>query len=225
MNAQPFEKTFVGSWASTSWTFEFHTDGTYRRISAGHYGNTNVEGRYERKGDSLRLTAFENTYGPVNEYYVLDSRGMLIDLDLRFDYMPLKNGGNFYVSRTRDIKYPQTETGNADTRADLEQALNLALNSKEALSLFHFDRFPERKLRIAKYGALQANLQIGHRQAVFQPKAAIRSPFFIEFEDINQNSDRIDIQFHVHGEDARALFYLEKQNNVWVIKDVDVDRY
>ena len=84
---QTFERSFRGHWASTLWEFTFHTDSTYERASFGHYGRTLVKGRYAHMGDTIHLlSGYENTSQTVNEYYLLDSNGYLIDLSLRYDY-------------------------------------------------------------------------------------------------------------------------------------------
>lgn len=104
-SAQTFEKTFSGQWATTSWTFEFHKDGTYKRISQGHYGNTEVKGNYSIHNDSIQLNHFENTHGTINKYYLLDGDSFLVDLELLYDYK-LNASPWFYSSRKReDIEF------------------------------------------------------------------------------------------------------------------------
>jgi len=102
--AQAMEKSFTGWWAMTSWTFQFHGDGTYERKSKGHYGQTLVSGTYMLKGDTLTmLSGFENTNGTVNKTYLLDKDSMLIDLNLKYDYTPADSkGASIYSSKKRE---------------------------------------------------------------------------------------------------------------------------
>lgn len=81
------EKTFSGWWAMTYWTFKFCKNGTYKRVSSGHYGFTEVKGNYEIHSDTIKmLSGFKNTNGTINEYYLLDKDSFLIDLKLFHDY-------------------------------------------------------------------------------------------------------------------------------------------
>lgn len=101
VNGQTFDRTYQGWWATTSWTFEFKTDGTYKRISAGHYGNTTVKGNYKVNKDTIQLlTGFKGTHGTINEKYLIDNDSLIIDLELNYDYK-LTKGSNFYNSKKR----------------------------------------------------------------------------------------------------------------------------
>lgn len=102
VNGQTFDKTYQGWWATTSWTFDFKSDGTYKRISAGHYGNTTISGAYRVSNDTIQLlTSFEKTHGTVNEKYLIDNDSLIIDLDLYYDYKLVTTGTNFYNSKKR----------------------------------------------------------------------------------------------------------------------------
>jgi hypothetical protein len=115
----------------TTWIFEFKADGSYTRVSAGHFGNTTVNGTYRLNKDTVYLlTGYKGTYGTVNEKYLLDGDSILIDLNLRYDYKLLATPErNYHNSQTRHIKYPQTATADSNTKKELEFVLNLAFNS------------------------------------------------------------------------------------------------
>jgi hypothetical protein len=90
--AQTIEKTFSGWWADTWWTFDFYKDATYKRISTGHYGSTEVKGNYRITKDTIQLlSGFKNTHGTVNEFYLLDKDSFLIDLNLLYEYKVTKD--------------------------------------------------------------------------------------------------------------------------------------
>jgi len=101
VNAQTFNRTYQGYWATTIWTFEFKSDGTYKRISGGHYGNTTVAGNYKVNRDTIQLlTGFKETHGTVNEKYLIDKDSLIIDLRLYYDYK-LPTGSRIYSSKKR----------------------------------------------------------------------------------------------------------------------------
>ncbi len=228
---QTFERSFRGHWASTLWEFAFHIDSTYERASFGHYGHTLVEGRYERTGDTIHLlSGYENTSQTVNEYYLLDSNGYLIDLSLRYDYAPVTATATkpdseltrwSYPSRVRRVKYPQTDDPDPRKRAELETVLQMALNSPSIRKYYHFDQFPKRRLVIASYYHLKADtLSVDSHTVIFLPKEQIRDAFFIEIEDLNQNRDKIEIDLILHGEGVSLWFYFVKREGVWIEGDV-----
>ncbi len=81
------DKKFTAWWADTYWEFYFKKDGSFKRISMGHYGNTEVHGNYEMVLDTIHIiSGFKNTNGTVNEYYLIDKDSFLIDLELLYDY-------------------------------------------------------------------------------------------------------------------------------------------
>ena len=101
VSGQTFDRIYQGWWATTSWTFEFKSDGTYKRVSAGHYGSTTVTGNYKVNKDTIQLlTGFKGTHGTVNEKYLIDKDSLIIDLALNYDYK-LTTGSNFYNSKKR----------------------------------------------------------------------------------------------------------------------------
>lgn len=189
-NSQTIEKTFQGWWATTSWTFEFKADGSYKRISAGHYGNTTVSGSYRLNKDTVYLlTGYKGTHGTVNEKYLLDGDSILIDLNLRYDYKLLtKSKQNFYNSQTRLIKYPQKSTVDINKKKEMEYVLNLAFNSEDIRKYYHFDKLKNRKLVIEKYHYLDAIIKVDSLYSIYKSIDEIGENFYIEFEDINQNT-------------------------------------
>jgi len=101
--AQTIERSFSGWWADTWWTFDFYKDATYKRVSTGHYGFTEVKGNYKISKDTLQLiSGFKNTDGTVNEFYLLDKDSFLIDLTLLYDYRVTNDKNTLtYISRKR----------------------------------------------------------------------------------------------------------------------------
>ncbi|RYD54312.1 MAG: hypothetical protein EOP56_19410 [Sphingobacteriales bacterium] len=93
---------YAGWWAETFWEFRFNKDGKYTRRSTGHYGSTNVRGRYLIKDSVIHLlSGYQNTNGTVNEYYVLSSDGHIVDTKLLFDYAPVTGEQMNYNSKER----------------------------------------------------------------------------------------------------------------------------
>ena len=87
VKGQTFDRTYQGWWATTSWTFEFKTDGTYKRISVGHYGYTTVTGNYKVNQDTIQLlSGFKETLGTVNEKYLIKNDSLIQDLRLFYVY-------------------------------------------------------------------------------------------------------------------------------------------
>jgi hypothetical protein len=90
-NNKYIDKRFSSWWADTYWEFHFNKDGTFKRNSMGHYGNTQVKGNYKMNLDTIHIVSgFKNTDRTVNEYYLLDKDSFLVDLELRYDYKPQK---------------------------------------------------------------------------------------------------------------------------------------
>jgi hypothetical protein len=99
---QSIDKTFLGWWARTSWTFEFNKDNTYTRTSNGHFGNTIYDGKYEMIGDTICLvTGIEQITGMQHSKYLLDKDSFLIDLQLFNDYKVVGKDLDFYNCKKR----------------------------------------------------------------------------------------------------------------------------
>jgi hypothetical protein len=103
------DKKFSAWWADTYWEFYFNKDGTFKRNSMGHYGNTEVNGNYKMKLDTIHIiSGFKNTDGTVNEYYPLDNDSFLVDLVMLYDYKSQKRTDtsmSTYSSRVRNEYY------------------------------------------------------------------------------------------------------------------------
>lgn len=212
-----FDRIYQGCWATTSWTFEFESEGIYQRVSYGYYGNTTVKGTYKLIGDTIQLiSGYENTHGTVNEFYLMEGDSLIIDLGLRYDYKAISNkNSNFYKSQRRNLKYPQIESNDEEVTSDLEKVLNIAFNSKEMRGYYHFDRLKSRQLLIADYGFLRASITVDELNAIFKPVAKIQEEFFIEFEDINSNPDRIVLKLKIHGEGVDIWFIFYTEDGKW----------
>lgn len=214
---QSFDRTYQGWWADTGWVFEFKSNGHYERISSGHYGNTKVKGKYNVLGDTIQLTSgYKNTHGTVNNFYIMEGDSIIIDLHNRYDYKVIsENNPGFHNSQIRDLKYPQVETNVETEKNDLEKVLNLALNSKEMITYYHFDKQRSRRLLIANYGVLNATVKVGDYMGIFKPISEIRDKFFIEFKDINLNSNRIKLELEIHKEGVIIWFIFYKEDGQW----------
>lgn len=219
--AQNFEKSFQAYWGSTDWKFEFHRDGTYKRTSDGHYGNTVVEGRYTVKKDSIELTGYENSQGTINRFYVLDKDSMLIDLSLRYDYLPDTN--LVYMSSVRNIKYPQAAASTPTQKADMQTTLALILNADEVKAYIPFDHITDGTLPVVPYFELNEsaalNLTAGKLKVVFVPEEKITSAFFLKVEDINQNAETIEFSLQ-SSQGVSWLVYCKKVNGRWEIEQI-----
>ncbi len=226
-NSQTIKKTFQGWWARTSWTFEFKADGSYKRISSGHYGNTTVNGTYRLNKDTVYLlTGYKGTHGTVNEKYLLDGDSILIDFNLRYDYKLLtKSKQNFYNSQIRQIKYPQTSTTEINKKKELEYVLNLAFNSADMKNYYHFDKLKNRKLIIENYHYLDATIKVDSLYSIYQSKDKIAENFYIEFEDINQNDNSINLKVKLHDEGVSIWFDYYKVNGQWIAKEPFITEY
>lgn len=87
------EEFFVGEyngyWAMTKWNYKFYPNNEFNFMSEGHFGFTESNGKYIRKGDSLFLTPDSLKlveYGVVNPLYLIDGDSCIIDVLLKYDY-------------------------------------------------------------------------------------------------------------------------------------------
>jgi hypothetical protein len=115
VNGQTFNRTYQGWWATTCWTFEFKSDGTYKRLSAGHYGNTTVSGTYRVNNDTIQIvTGFDKTHGTLNEKYLIDKDSLIIDLTLNYVYKLVTTDKDFYEIK-KSWKSPKTHPKTSKT--------------------------------------------------------------------------------------------------------------
>ena len=225
VNGQTIEKTFTNSWASTYWKFEFHKDGTFKRTSRGHYGNTVVEGTYKIYGDTLEvIRGFENTSRTVNQYYLLDGENCIIDTYLRYDYKTVDTSQHYiiYSDTYRCFKYPQVHYKDQTWKTNLDSVLNIAFNLPEVVKFLKFDILANRKPIFTNYYELNnfspPDFKINERIPIFLPLGAIKEKFFIEITDINQNPDQIDIDFKIRGESKKFSIVFAIKNSKWTLR-------
>lgn len=230
-NGQTFEKTFANGWARTHWKFEFHKDGTFKRTSRGHYGNTVVEGTYKIYGDTLEIIkGFENTSRTVNQYYLLDGENCIIDTYLRYDYKTVDTSQHYtiYSDTYRNFKYPQVHYKDLTWKTNLDSVLNITFNLPEVVECFKLDTHVNRKLIFANYFELNnltsPNFKIGERIPIFYPLETIKEKFFLEITDINQNPDQIEIDFKIRGEDKTFSVFFALKNNKWTLDNLSSAR-
>lgn len=218
-NAQTIEKKFVGCWAETLWTFEFFKNGEYKRTSTGHYGDTTVSGKYKMTNNTIQLiSGFEESDGTVNEYYFIDKNNVLIDTKLEYGY-PIFD--EELKSLNCELKYPKISPINKEKVIQLEKALNEAFNSEKMKDYFHFDKFPKRKLLIAKYKELQAKIVVDNKVAEFKPIEEISEDFYLEIENISTYSN-LNFTVKIHGENVKLDFTFFLTNNEWVLKETTI---
>lgn len=212
---QTIEKKFVGCWGDTTWTFEFFKNGKYKRTSSGHYGNTIVSGKYIMINDSIRLkSGFDNTHGTVNEYYFIDKNNVLIDTDSGYGYQIFDKEQTTLFC---DLKYPDITSVNKEKIIQLENALNIAFNSEKMKRFYHFEKFPKRRLLVAKYNELQANIIVGNKVAEFKPIEEITEDFYIEIEDISLPYSHLNLKIKIHGENTKLRFHFNLVDKEWIL--------
>lgn len=228
VNGQTIEKVFAGGWASTYWKFEFHKDGTFKRISRGHYGNTVVKGTYKIYGDTLEITkGFENTSRTVNQYYLLDGENCIIDTYLRYDYKTVDTSQHYitYSNNYRNFKYPQVQYKDRNWKTNLDSVLNIAFNLPEVVSVLKIDTIRNRKPIFSNYYELNTltspDFKAGGYHPVFLPVNRIKQMFYIEITDINQNPDQIEIEFKIRGENKTFLAYFTLKENKWTLDNIN----
>lgn len=117
IKCQTFEKKYSGWWGDTNWIFEFKSNATYQRLSAGHYGSNLVLGNYKIYKDTIMLlSGFKNTDGTVNEKYLIEKDSIIIDLELYYDYKLIRKETAFYNSKKRyDILTKYYESSKFDS--------------------------------------------------------------------------------------------------------------
>jgi hypothetical protein len=233
-NAQTIEGAFEGSWAETVWSFEFSKDNTYKRTSDGHFGNTEVFGKYKINRDTILLTSYENTDGTISEKYLIDGDSCIIDINLKFDYCKTKPGkieNNEIIyqpmrqSRKRNIIYPQLPTNNKEKISEVENILMQIINWTELDRYFHADAIPQRKpLIIQNYFEIKSKnglelIKFG-QPVIFKSKEDIKKEDikeFLEIKEFNIMKDYISvsIEYRIEGVSARIMFDKNKDDNTW----------
>lgn len=226
LHAQSFEGTFYASYGGThSDTYEFRKDGTCKLTYTGDYGTASNGGNYSIKGDTIYFylpqeVPSSKEQRTVSEKFLLDKDSMLINIRTRMDFILIERQGcDKYSPRRRNIKYPQTKSADKNVRADLEKVINLAFNSDSIKNYLKTMDPDKRKLIIADYDEMQANIKVDTLTAVFKSLKNIKAPLYFEIEDINQNEEDVEIRIVVHD---KRLKYNEwywywgfKKNGAW----------
>lgn len=212
--AQTFDKTFSGCWAETFWNFEFKKNGDFTRVSNGHFGNTIVKGKYQIKNDTLKiLNGFKDTYGTINENYIIQEDTILIDVKLGYGYV--KSSKKHNETMKCGLSYPEIIETNEKDVIELEKVLNLALNTDAISQFYHFEELSTRKPIIANYHKLKANIEIEGKNAYFVDKKDIEEKFYLEFKDIEIYNRSISFYVIIHDEGAIVKFYYYMDNDEW----------
>ncbi|WP_108807449.1 hypothetical protein [Aquimarina spinulae] len=218
---QNLKGNYSGYWASTKWSYIFDGNGNFEYVTTGHFGFTNTKGKYEIKGDTVYLKAKKTGKGTldVRRRMLIDKDSCIIDLRMRYDYCKSRNS-EFLNSKKRNFKFPQTKTDNPKIISDLKTVLNSAFTNPKVVNYLHFDELPERKLIFKPYfGLNQSNfpdLKIGNKTVEFQQNDLPK--FYIEFVEINQNKDSIEIEFEIKGEGANFTMIYEITNEEWKLE-------
>lgn len=216
--SQTFEKKFSGCWGDTDWDFEFYKTGKYKRMSAGHYGFTTVEGDYIIKKDSITLiSGYEDTDGTVNEKYIIDNDSILIDLQLGYGYpLATKKYTDTNLTKYCDIQYPKIQSVNPETEKRVEEALNLAFNSEQLKQFYQFDKYPQRKIIVANYYKLNAKIQVGKHEIVFMPQDKIKDDFYLEFTEFGVSLPyQCYFEIKIPFKKATLFFIYRHENGQW----------
>lgn len=231
--SQTFEKTFAGSWADTRWYFIFKKDGTYKRISNGHYGNTEITGNYKMYNDTVELTSgYEGTNKTVNPLYLLDKQGRLIDYWLRYDYVPFEASKKEYAvfpSQLRAIKYPQTDTKDTSQKKQLTGMLLQFLCADTVRKTFS-DIRNSSEILIGNYYQLSENTIRNIKNEILTLKFInpdkITKDFYIEIEDINMNPEEVWIRLNIKGAQRSNVWATyHKVDGKWVEPRIHIFKY
>lgn len=212
---QTIEKTFQGCWGDTNWKLQFSKNGNYKRISDGHYGFTTVKGKYKIENDTIRIiSGYQKTHSTINELYIIDDN-VLIDLHLGYGYVLSKPNSPIYFYDNCCLQYPNIKGVKAESITQMEKVLNLALNSNVIKQFYHFNSVNERKLVIANYHKLQANIEVENIKAIFKPKEQIQETFYLEFEEIKRCYHIISFTVNIHDEGVKIKFIFKQKNDKW----------
>lgn len=213
---QTIEKNFIGYWADTVWEFHFYNNGSFERVSSGHFGDTNAKGNYKIENDTIKIfSGNENSSGTINEMYKIDENDILIDLKLGYGYKRFSESERNKSMEFHEILYPEIEPVNQEVVSDLQEVLNLAFNSNKVKSYFHFNTLPSRKFIIINYFKLKADVNVGDKKAIFKNKKDVNEKFYIEFESIIRFYDRISFTMKIPDEGVTINCYYGKETGKW----------
>jgi hypothetical protein len=215
---QNLKGKYSGYWASTNWDYIFDGKGNFEYVTTGHFGYTNTKGKYEIKGDTVFLKAKKTRKGTldVKRRMLIDKDSCIIDFRMRHGYCKSRSG-QLLNSNKRNFKFPQTKTNNPKIISDLKTVLNSALTYSKVLNYIQLSQLPERKLILKPYFELnQSNfphLKIGNKTIEF--KETDLPKFYIEFTEINQSKDYIEIEFEIKGEGVYFSMIYDFTNGEW----------
>ena len=232
INAQTLERTYVGNWARTTWTYNLYSDSTFEFITFGHFGNTKSKGTYYILDDSLFLLRDSGNAMGIKEKFIIEGDSVIVDYNLRYDYKSIDKAPALhdskrlneylfmgsYNSQERHIKYPQVITTNNIIIRDVDTVLNMAFNSKEMRQFYHFDSLPQRRLLVTNYYELNTEIKVDSMTAIFQTEVNMKGLFYISIDDINVNETYIDINLSINKEGVSMWFRFEKENGQWVYR-------
>ena len=209
---------YSGFWAMTNWSYEFDGKGNFEYVTAGHFGFTNTKGKYEIKGDTIYLNAKKTGKGTldIKERMLIDKDSCIIDLRMRYDYCKTRDS-EFSNSNKRNFRFPQIKAENPKRISDLKNILNLVFTNPIVKDYLHFKELPNRKLIFKPYFEFNKrnfqDLKIGER--TIEIKLTDLPKFYIEFIEINQGNDFIEIEFEIKDEGVGFTMHYELINNEW----------
>lgn len=213
---QGMEKKFIGLWAETIWEFRFSENGKFERISSGHFGNTTAKGKYKIVNDTIQIiSGDEESYGTVNEKYIINKEDILIDLRLGYGYHKFSDSDRDEITELHTLVYPEIEPVNREVVSDMQEVLNLAFNSNKVKCFYHFDSQTTRQFIIANYYKLKADIEVDSRKAIFKDKKDIKEKFYIEFENLSHFNDRISLTIRIPEEGIQINCYYKRESGKW----------
>lgn len=217
-----FQESYRAKFYGTIWELDFYANQTFRCAYQRPGEDNTIRGTYIKKGDTIQITEGYDTLN-VHEFYLVDSTGMLIDLESRYDFIPASRLKTpTYQSKARQVRYPFNPSQDTVWTSGLEEVLNVVFNSKTMRNFYHLDEFPDRQLLVANYYYLSAQIQVDSLSAIFQPLSEIQADFYIAFDDISYGSNYANIQLRIPYEGVRMAFFLARENGIWQINDVFV---
>ena len=211
---------YSGFWASTSWNYKFEKDGNFEYVTAGHFGFTNTKGKYEIKTDTLILNATEFGKGKIeikNEKFLIVDN-CIIDIDLRYDYCKTNKKKLNHNSVKRNFKYPQTAPNNSELINDLKRVLEMIILESDLTKEFAKRTEINEPIFIQNYFEInEQNFSDLEIPDYFKFKEFGNPKYSLIFENINQNSDDITVEFEITNLIRSGYFRFKKENQNWKI--------
>jgi hypothetical protein len=213
----------------TSWTFTFQPDGTYKRVSFGHFGHTTVTGDYYYKGDTIKIqSGYEDTGGTVNsEYLVVDDK--IIDLSQRYDYLRVKENDSTafsYASQIRDLRYPQIATKDARKIQEVTDLLQFVFNSSDFKKYIKFDKQSQERIPCTPYKFLETQLDIDGVPIEFIRSDFLDSRPFLTLIDIDviprDGYKRGVVEIQSVKNQESIIFFCDLIDGVWTCQEPSI---